>query len=170
MPTARKSNKPATKKIAPKLKKGTVPKPLSASLILCEKILNEADRVLSAIRIADLFYIHSVPDVSPENQAVMVNILVMCKFPTDDNSTHVVTLRLARPDGTEKDVDFGQPLEFSLASIVPVPPGSPRGFNVIGPWGVKATHMGLHRLRLLVDGEEVAHVVFTLARQPVQTT
>ena len=77
-----------------------------------------------------------------------------------------MTFRLRRPDGTEKDVDFGSPLEPSLADIKPTIEGAPRGVNIIAPWGVKATHMGLHRVALFVDGEEAAFTYFTLAPAP----
>lgn len=143
--------------------------PLGATLILCEKILNEADGVISAIRMVDLFYIAKVPAVPPEQHAAVMTVFVSCKFPSDDVSTHVVSLKLTRPDGTVKDVDFGMPLEVSLADIPVKVPGAPRAFNIVAPWGVKATHMGLHRLTLFVDGEERTAAVFTLAPQPVET-
>ena len=99
-----------------------------------------------------------------------MNVLAMCKFAHDDESEHLIVLRLTRPDGTETDVDFGKPIVFSLATLPPLKaPGVPRGANLIGPWGVKATNMGLHRLTLLVDGEESAYTFFTLAPLPDQS-
>jgi hypothetical protein len=145
-----------------------LPKPLSAIIILCEKVMQEKDDLVSTIRIADLFYVPLLPDVPIEKHAVLMQVLVMCKFRHDDESTHSIGLRLTRPDGTQKDVAFweptGHPLEFSLAELIPKVPEAPRGLNLIAPWGVKATHMGLHRLDLLIDGEDSASVFFTLAR------
>jgi hypothetical protein len=143
-------------------------KPLSACVILCEKILNE-EGILSAIRFADLFYIHPRPDITPEQQVVGMQLLVTCKFPSHDDTKHSIALKLVRPDGSETDVDLGRPLEFSLADIPLKSLGATRGINVIVPaWGVKATHMGAHRLILFVDGEEAASAAFTLALLPAQ--
>lgn len=142
-------------------------KPLAAVILVCEKVLNEKDGVLSVIRIPDLFYVHSPPDLAPENQAVLMTVLIMCKFPHDDESTHSVLCRLKRPDGTEKDVDFGVPLEFPLKDNKEGPTTSPRGFNLIASWGVKPTHTGLHELILLVDGNEISSAFFTLLPLPL---
>ena len=143
--------------------------PLATTLILSEKVLNEADGVLSAIRMADLYYVPRLPSVLAENQVVLMTVLIGCRFPPDDMSKHSLSLRLTRPDGTEKDVDFGTPLEVSLAEIPIKVPGAPRAFNVVSPWGVKATHMGLHRLTLFVDGNEATKALFTLAPAPAET-
>jgi hypothetical protein len=146
-----------------------LPKPLSAIVILCEKILNE-DNIVSAIRIIDTFFIPPPRDGGPPENAVLMHMLAVCKFSPDDDSTHLITLRLRRPDGTENDIDFGKPFEASLADLKPRIPGVPPAINLMAPVGVKATHMGLHRVILFVDGEEVAAALFTLLPAPEQAT
>src|SRR5580700_7769613 len=93
------------------------PPPLSAFIVLCERVLNETDSIVSAIRIADVLAVHVPPGANPESHAVIAHVLAMCKFSYDDESTRVIALRLRRPDGTEKDVDFGRPLETKLKDI-----------------------------------------------------
>jgi hypothetical protein len=147
-----------------------MPKPLSAIILICEKALHEADEVISAIRIADAFYVPPpLPGIPIESHHVMMNLIIMCKFKPDDESKHSLTLLLRRPNGTEKNVDFGKPIEVSLSEIDIKVPGSPRGFNFICmPWGVKAICMGVHQVVLSIDGEEVTSTFFTLAPQVAQ--
>jgi hypothetical protein len=142
--------------------------PLACTLLLCERVLNEADGVISAVRLAELFF---VPEVlgAPDQAVVLMHVFINCKFPPEDNSKHAISLRLTRPDGSEKDVDFGMPMEVSLAEIPIKIPLVPKAFNFILPWGVKATHMGIHRATLFVDGKETVSTIFTLAR-PVRET
>src|SRR6266478_5219642 len=145
------------------------PKPLSATLLLCEKILNE-DGVFSIIRIGDLYYVPSVPDIPPEKQVVLMNLLIMCTFEADDQCEHLITLRLKRPDGSEKYVELEKPLTVDLGKLPPKFPDVPRKINFIAaPWGVKPTHMGVHCLILAVDGQDYTSTFFTLARPPAET-
>jgi hypothetical protein len=143
--------------------------PLACTLLLCEKVLNEADGVISTVRLIEMFF---VPETStpPDQSVVLMQVFINCKFPPGDDSKHAISLRLTRPDGSEKDVDFGMPMEVSLAEIPVKIPLAPKAFNFILPWGVKATHMGVHRVTLFVDGKENVSAIFTLVRPvPVDT-
>ena len=144
-----------------------MPKPLSASLIICERALQEKDDVISAIRIVDLFLVALVPDIPPDKQAVSMTLVVSCQFANDDESTHSLAIRLLRPDGSDKEVELEKPLEINLASFPLRTPDSTRGIQLVAPWGVKPTHMGRHRVSLLIDGEVVASRWFILAPRPI---
>lgn len=146
-------------------------KPLNAQLTLCEKVLQEADGVMSAIRIVDAFHVDSNPLGSNEISVIGMHILVICKFPYDDESNHTINLRLKRPNGEEKDIPFANsPFEVSAKDLKPPIPGLPCGFSLKVPWGVIASQMGTHELYLLVDGELAARSLFTLIPQSALET
>jgi hypothetical protein len=139
--------------------------PLTTSLIICEKVLNEVDTVLSAIRIADTYLVPEIKGVPTDRQVVYMSLLVALKFPTSDDSVHTFGLMLTRPDGSETKVDLGMPMQFDLKEIPQVKvKDAPHAINVVSTMGVKATHMGVHWLKLFVDDKEVAASIFRLAR------
>ena len=124
--------------------------------------------MMSAIRIVEAFHVDTSPAAPSEISGVMMQLLVNCKFPHDDESTHEIRLMLRRPNGEEKDVQFANsPLEVRLKEMKPPIPNLPRGFNLVVPWGVIAAQVGAHELFLLVDGEVAATSIFTLAPRPV---
>jgi len=143
------------------------PSLISLNLIICEKILREADGVLSIIRIADIFYHPPRPDIPIEQQSIVISVLAIGKFNLEDTSEHSLQLRLARPDGTTDDV--GESIRLALSEIETKIPDAPRGFNVIAQFGVIPKHMGTHYMTLVIDGEEVARTPFTLSEKIPET-
>jgi hypothetical protein len=72
---------------------------ISITAIICEKILVERDRVLSAIRIVDLFFVDMATGVPPDKVAAMLSLLVSTKFSGADDQLHSIEIKLLRPDG-----------------------------------------------------------------------
>ena len=140
-------------------------KPLSASVLICERVLQEKDGVLTLVRVADLF--HALPPKSEADYSIVeMRLVITCKFPTSDLSEHLVEVKLKRPDGNVLSANLstnGSPFRINLG-ILPIPPieGVPRGFTIALPWGVKALLTGLHEVMLLTDGEHVASYFFML--------
>jgi hypothetical protein len=140
-----------------------LPKPTAANFIICQRVLQEKDDVLSLIRAVDVFYVLDHEKEPSERSPVSLALAILLKFPPDDRSKHEVRISITRPDGTTKPV--GDPIEADVSGDLPVP-GAPRGYNATGALAVAATHLGTHVFTLLVDGVEVATAPFTLTRVP----
>jgi hypothetical protein len=132
---------------------------LSASALICEKVLNEADNVLSAIRLVDIFKFVPVPNVPVEQRPVVITILVITRFMAAEGSEQTFDLELVRPNGETRPIG-----ERFVAKIIPNEvPGAPAGVNIVVQIGVIPKQMGLHFVRVLFNGNELAKASFTLA-------
>lgn len=132
---------------------------ISVTIILCERVLNEKDGVLSVVRIVDTYEI-AKEGLPPEGERgpIMMHILIMVKLvPSQGETNHSIQLRIIRPNG--EIADIGAP-----TSAV-TPPGQSDasvGLNVIVPLGVIPKRMGLHYVECLLDGQAAARMPFTL--------
>lgn len=138
---------------------------LSATLLVCEKMLQEVDGVLSAIRLGDLFILEQAD--AAVQRAARFWIVAIVKFHPDDIGQHVGVLRLIRPNGEATDLKTVEP---QLGELEVRFPGTPRGFNVLADMTLSAQQMGTHYLTLTIDGQEVARTAFTLIERPVATS
>jgi len=132
-------------------------KNLYASIVICERVLNEVDGVLSAIRIADLFFFSIHPQIPIEQQAVPISAVVSVRVLEIDDLDHSVQLKLIRPNGEESAV--GEPVKVKISQKFS---GAPGGINSIANLGIVPKQMGQHRLVVIFDDEEVAETIFTL--------
>ncbi len=134
-----------------------------AQAIICERILNEADGMPSAIRIADVFSF--TRSQIPLGAGIPVNLLVTIRLLENDGADHTAKIVLLRPDGEETDV--GVPFVGKIVQNDPVAPG---GLNFIFIVGVVPRQLGLHTFNVLFDGETVAQSIFTLRELPEVAT
>jgi hypothetical protein len=139
---------------------------LSVACLTCEKILEEKDGVLSAIRVADNFY-------SLEKKPAydfLVGILVVIKaLPSNDD--HVIAVEHRGPDGLGHEV-ARQNVRFDPPKP-PLPSDTPAGITVAvrGQIVGGETLFGQHQTRVLLDGQLIATGYFTLVlHTPEQTT
>lgn len=136
---------------------------ISATFVLCERALREADGVISAIRLVD-YYMAPPPEtlarIPPEMQAVGVTVVGNIRVTEDDNENHDIVMTLVRPDGESSPI--------ILATNQPIPPGKipglPRQAWIIAQIGVIAKQFGEHYFVISLDGVEVGKVFFTLAQ------
>lgn len=131
----------------------------SVSAFLCEKILMEADGVLSAIRLVELFNFTPASDVPLEKQGPTMVLYVNGKLPPGDNDEHIVELFLLRPNGETTALEG--PPRTKMASTFA---GFPGGFAIGLQLTVPATQMGLHHFIVKFDGEEVRRLPFMLSQ------
>lgn len=134
-------------------------KNVSASIVICERVLNEVDGVMSAIRLAEIFNLAFPPQTPIEQVVLPIAAAITVRLLEHDELEHSVETKLFRPDGDEATV--GEPIKSKIAQKVP---GVPGGINIILNLGVKATQFGLHSIAVFFDQEEVARAYFTLAR------
>jgi hypothetical protein len=137
-----------------------------ASIVLCERALNEVDGVPSAIRIADVFMFRAHPQVPIEQQALPMYAVIAIRVIKDDQAEHSAQLKLIRPDGEESSANK-DPIPIKTTKKFPDVPG---GANLIIQLGIVPKQLGLHTFVLLFDGEEVAQTIFTVVQQEEKET
>jgi hypothetical protein len=132
---------------------------------VCEKALHEQDGVVSAIRMADVFYYTPPPfDIPVEKQAIPITLIAKGAAPLDDSTNHTLQIRLIRPEGDAKLIEV--PHEGPFTSKIA---GAPGGFAIATQIPVIPSQMGTHYFAILVDGREMAKVPFTLVRREVES-
>lgn len=131
-----------------------------AFVVICERVLNEVDGIVSAIRIADVFTLQALPAIPVEQQAVPVGAVISVRLLEHDDLDHWAQVKLIRPSGEESVIG-----ETPKAKIEQKLAGAPGGFNFVVQLGVIPKELGLHSIAVLFDGEELARGFFTLLRQ-----
>jgi hypothetical protein len=155
-------DKPTLQKLA-----GKQPEPADpikfefVSALLCERILREADGIVSAIRIVDIF---QVPENPPENFSVKFFAFVTLKtVPVPESASVVLGATLIKPDGTRSPITPAdrEPVTIKQFRDDPSVPG---GVSLVVEVNVKPQTMGTSVLEIDVDGVPVTRVPFTLLR------
>jgi hypothetical protein len=132
-----------------------LPKPLSASLIICEKVLSERDGVHSAIRVADTFFVTGIG--TPPG--IPIGVLAVVVYGSEDGFERLMRLRLERPNGDIAYIDDGQRVSPGANPI----PGGHKGAYLTGNFIIPVGEIGSHALVLSLDGEDVARSLFTIS-------
>ena len=132
-----------------------------------ENVLSESDNVLSAIRIVDLFTVQiQTVKAEPTTQVeriVQMRLVILSRFPPDDTFTHAFTIHLIRPNNESQAL--GEAFMVKPVSSEQIP-GHPKGVNLIVTVGVNPRTMGLHYIRINIDGKEISRIPFTLREVP----
>ena len=72
---------------------------VSVSLMVCERILQEQDGVMSAIRITDSFSVSKIPQLEFSDMIIPICVVASGRILENDNEEHLVQLKLSRPSG-----------------------------------------------------------------------
>ncbi len=95
-----------------------------------------------------------------------MSVLAMIRLKPGDEAEHEISLYLIRPDGEEKQIGEGMKGKAAPSVL----PGVPGGYNIAAPQvGISPRQMGVHQFKLLLDGEEVARIAFTLAERKAES-
>jgi hypothetical protein len=143
---------------------------ISLNVILCEKILLEADQIYSAVRIVDVFYFKRDPSY-PNSQTIPMCILVMGKIQPEDKSEHWAQLVIETPDGSRSQI--GEPLravfevaiseeEKSLLAEGSSVSDIAGGFTIRANINFVSRQIGRHQIIVFLDGDLVARSPFTI--------
>jgi hypothetical protein len=133
---------------------------LSLDAFICEKVLAEQDRVLSMIRLVEIFNVVIFPDAPIERQGAAMTLVVIMKFAPGDEPEHAVELFLIRPSGDS--VKIGDTVKSKMQSDIP---GFPSSFGIVVPLVVAPKQMGTHHFAIKFDGEEIRRVPFLLVER-----
>ena len=140
--------------------------PYVASAFLCENVLREAGGVLSAIRIVDQFNVPEVPPDSLEAKievSILAYALITLKPRGKKAEKHTMRVLVRRPSGVEKAFPLGSEGEEEIELALG---GGSSGANVVIRFTLDPRgEMGLYHLVLLIDGEILTKIPFTLRVQ-----
>ncbi|HTX38633.1 MAG TPA: hypothetical protein VME43_26590 [Bryobacteraceae bacterium] len=136
---------------------------ISATVLICEKILVEKDEVPSAIRLADTFCFRKNPERPEETPIVLVNGFFMIRFVPNAPIEHSLELRLVRPDGETQTIGGPNDARAEVRT-----PDTPIGFNAPFGFGLRAREPGIYYVTALLDGAEVAKAGFSLIEAPFE--
>lgn len=141
------------------------PELLSVAMFICERVLQEADGVTSAIRIVDLFNLPEIPPDAPEGALPLIQAYscAMLKFAPTFSGKHYIQSKMINTKG--ELVSLGEPLEYSPQMRAGAE-GAPLGLNFTIQMNVAVKNLGTCYLCVYFDGEEIGRTPFTLQRQP----
>ncbi|HUI77543.1 MAG TPA: hypothetical protein VLY24_06490 [Bryobacteraceae bacterium] len=139
---------------------------ISANVFLCERILNETDGVVSAIRIVDLFYVTDLPSEAPPGAMPIVQAwgLVILKSHVGYQGSHTVEIKLINVRGESQSLGPEQKVQF-----VAKHPDVAGGVTLSVQLNIGVKNLGTCYLCAVLDGEEIARAPFTLMRQVSKT-
>lgn len=130
-------------------------RPLLQAAALCDRILQEKDNTISAIRMVDRF---QIPAGTSREIGIPLNVLF--SFKTGEyQGEFEVTFRVRRPSGAHKLLPERFPAKFL--------PGS-GGVNFMIAMALQADERGVHYIDALRGDDVLASIVFTLVDGPAE--
>jgi hypothetical protein len=134
------------------------PHPYIAAAFLCEKVLQEKDEVISAMRIVDrlLYQVQG----APEGTKPIVNLQGLIMFKSGPvTGDHVIKIIGESPKGHRKEI-HSLTVKFK---------GKDEGHNIILNIGLAVEEDGLYWFDLVFDGEVLTRMPITVSRQPTES-
>jgi hypothetical protein len=138
---------------------------IAASAILCEKVLYEADGVISAIRIVDIFSVPKNPAGTPEDALPEIQFyaLVALRAEPAHDQPHELVIKLLNTVGELNALGPPTPVETMMSPLGPTVPG---GVTLSIQVNIAVKRFGICFLCVYLDGEEITRTPFTLLRVP----
>ena len=136
---------------------------VAASLLICEKTLQEADGVVTAIRLVDVFFVPPQPESESTERRVLIYVVGAMKVPQNDRSEYSLALQLILPNG-----DNNEPKELfkGVFTSGKIPEALP-GLNFAVQMSI-VVRLGTHYVRLLLNGSEEARAAFTIVERKLE--
>ena|SRR5438874_5838763 len=124
-------------------------KPLVSVACMCEKILQEKDGVLSAIRLVDSFFVERPTQALPENITAGIQLSALVSLKSGDiTGEQEIQLKLRKPSGEMKDIGAWR-VVFN---------GGEHGANFITNMMLSGTEYGLFWLDVVWQGEVLTSI------------
>lgn len=132
--------------------------PYLAMAVLCEKVLDEKDGVLSVIRIIDRVTQTVVsPEAPDEMPPASIPLTCAITFRSGEaRGRHSVKLRPEAPSGEQMSA-FDQPIHLE---------GEERGANLVVSFTLQAEMEGLYWIDLLFDDKRMTRIPLRVVYQP----
>lgn len=139
-------------------------RPLLAAAFLCERILQEKDDVVTAVRIVDTLFVSVPPNMSAELGKPVIQITALLAFkkasPGSGVEKHRATVRLHSPSGKEHPENSSD-LLFQAGDVA--------GSNLILNMNMLVEEFGLFWLDVSVDGELMTRIPFRVLEKPTSS-
>jgi len=147
-------------------------KPFVSAAFICEKVLREADSVVSAIRIVDTFYVSpatTTPAVKPAaGLQITLFVAVRKKRPEAPPLKHELKLVLHTPSGKPPEVENANGV-VSVMEDPTIPflfvagePDQPASMNFVGQVIIPVQEFGGYLFDVFLDGELTTQIPFRL--------
>ena len=142
-------------------------RPYLAAALMCERVLEEKDQVLSIIRVVDNFYVRRAPKNLPKEAQPMASFVAVLAFKKSFAETspikHTVKLVLYGPSG--EVVKTGQAEEAVISFVFEA---EKTATNIVVNTLLSAddTVFGTYWYQVTVDGEESTRIPFRLLERP----
>jgi hypothetical protein len=129
---------------------------------LCERVLFDQDKLVSAIRIIDLF---NVPENSPDTFVLQFFAVISLRVapPVPDEQVRIA-LWMRRVSGEREQLP-GPPEPFKLQDANS-DPSSPGGVSLVIQLNVIPKNLGTCYIEVEADGKLVTKIPFTIRRAP----
>jgi len=124
--------------------------------MLCERVLEENDGVLSAIRIVDRWTMPRPPVNNDERTAARLQLVVLVVLKAGEaTGPHMISVNMSTPSGDE---DEGVAYAFNLE-------GEDRGLNLIVPTLIETEQEGLYWFNVRIDGVQLTRIPLRVSWQ-----
>ena len=137
-----------------------------ASSFACERVLRdyENDKILSAIRMLDVF-IFAVPENIPANEqaSAVMESLMLTLFKCEVPVTFTVKLVCIDPNGDPIAQSGTETYRISLL-------GGASGHQLISPLRITASHAGVYWMEVYADDQVVSRIPLEARFEKMQTT
>lgn len=131
-------------------------KPFVTVACFCEKVLEEADHVMTAIRIVDIYYVPPIPDAGPDGPfpAIVVEGLVSLKS-GDLVGSHTIAFVMENTQGARTQLSpvGGWPVVFE---------GGEHGVNLKLKFPIGVKNFGLCWFDVIFDDEVLTRIPLRL--------
>ncbi len=100
-----------------------IPNLICASLVVCERVLNEKDDFLSAIRLSDVVYVRTSEARPIQANSLVIHCLFVAKLYEKDGTPYDVHFKITNPHGTVSDTLHRKMVITSVGDIAEAYPG-----------------------------------------------
>ena len=132
--------------------------PYLQAALICERVLQEQDGVITAVRVIDRVFFFTDPDGQPLNPQHPVTFLITFKSGAARGS-YTISVEREKPSA-ERSAVLQAPVFFE---------GEDRGVNVIVSAAFEPDQPGLYWFDVLFEGERVTRVPLRAIYQPLPT-
>jgi len=135
------------------------PRPFLTAALLCEKVLQEKDGTLSAVRIVDRmqYRLEGLPAGLDLKPGLPITCLISLKS-GPITGTHTIKLIVERPNGNRKEI-LSKEFEFL---------GNDLGHNVVMNLGISVEQDGIHWFELTFDDEILTRIPLKIEQQQTE--
>jgi len=144
-------------------------RPYLAAALMCERVLEEKDQVLSLIRVVDNYFVQRLPKDLPGEVKPSISLVAVLCFKKSHGerapAKHSVSLVLHKPSGRIMKA-LGQLNEAMVASFIFEGEKTSANIVVDASLPLDEVELGPYWFEVTVDGEFMTRIPFKLLERP----